>query len=120
LELRQEIENIESEWSRMTTSWNNMELEAKRKAAEVGGGRPLIKGRRNGAIGSSPPLPPTPEFTTIGVGVSDEVIRLREDSRRRVEEIGRGKMATDSKYNERLDYLRARLDGAVIREGLPR
>lgn len=119
-ELRQEIEDIESEWSRMTTSWNEMEGEASRKAAEVGGGRPIVKGRRNGAIGSSPPLPSTPEFTTMSAGVSDEVVRLREDSRRRLEEIGRGRMATDGKYRERLDYLRARLDGAVIREGLPR
>lgn len=80
---------------------------------------------------SSPPPPPTgPPTPTLDlslaleqrnpVGLSEDAERATQGLRDELDDIRRRRRATEGKYEQRLEYLRARLKGAIIREGLPR
>lgn len=81
-------------------------------------------------LSKRPSPPATPSASTFDlssaleqrnpVGLSEDAERATQALRDELEEVRRRRRATEGKYEERLEYLRARLKGAIIRERLPR
>ena len=76
---------------------------------------------------STVPRPPhlAPAFVTaldspLAAGTPDEVEAATQTLRKELAEIAARRKATEDKYEKRLEFLRAKLRGALIREKLPR
>ncbi|KAM0753613.1 hypothetical protein T439DRAFT_322508 [Meredithblackwellia eburnea MCA 4105] len=149
-ELKNEIKNMEDELSRMEESWDGIERAAiakRERERELGGDRgfaltspissPLLV-----IQSSSSPSPNTHSFGSIGLGRPSTTsqrpalpLLWEEDAPSNsypsrtsaqstaaadVEDLRRRRRLTEEKYRERLDFLRARLQAALIKEKLPR
>lgn len=81
------------------------------------GRKPSVTALREPPPSSSIPRPPA---STPLAGLSDDAKGAIQSFAKELEEIRARRRATEEKYGKRLEFLRSRLRGALLRERLPR